>query len=145
MEFIKGDFEIWLVGLCVNGKPKGLCVCDTEYVQIPVLFGHALEGLENTISGDKEDGETSLVKRATMETYCGIPASETIVVHPPKVSKNKGSDRRIKSRREIAIKGMRKKGRTCKTCGLANEHDSRNCVKRKKRKLGVARAQTQNV
>nr|GMD08133.1 serine carboxypeptidase-like 11 isoform X2 [Ipomoea batatas] len=112
---------------------------------IPVLFGHALEGLENTISGDKEDGETSLVKRATMETYCGIPASETIVVHPPKVSKNKGSDRRIKSRREIAIKGMRKKGRTCKTCGLANEHDSRNCVKRKKRKLGVARAQTQNV
>jgi len=61
------------------------------------------------------------------------------------VSKNKESGKRIKSRREIAIKGMRKKGRMCATCGLANGHDSQNYVKKKKRKVGVNLAQAKQV
>nr|GMD37674.1 protein FAR1-RELATED SEQUENCE 5-like [Ipomoea batatas] len=93
-------------------------------------IAHALEGVETSMFGDKDSGEANLGKRATMETYCGIPAPETIVVHPPQVSKNKGSGKRIKSMKEIAIKGMRKKGRTCATCGLANGHNSRTCLKR---------------
>ncbi|XP_031106196.1 protein FAR1-RELATED SEQUENCE 1-like [Ipomoea triloba] len=93
-------------------------------------IAHTLEGVETSISGDKDSGEANLGKRATMETYSGILAPETIVVHPPQVSKNKGSGKRIKSMKEIAIKGMRKKGRTCATCGLANGHNSRTCLKR---------------
>nr|GMD45669.1 protein FAR1-RELATED SEQUENCE 5-like [Ipomoea batatas] len=93
-------------------------------------IAHALEGVETSMSGDKDSGLANLGKRATMETYCGIPAPETIIVHPPQVSKNKGSGKRIKSMKEIAIKGMIKKGRTCATCGLANRHNSRTCLKR---------------
>ncbi|XP_019157767.1 PREDICTED: protein FAR1-RELATED SEQUENCE 1-like [Ipomoea nil] len=66
-------------------------------------------------------------KRAIMESYCGVVTPKTIEVHPPPVAKTKGSGKRMKSAREIAMTEHYKKKRTCKTCGLADGHNSRSC------------------
>nr|GMD97838.1 protein FAR1-RELATED SEQUENCE 5-like [Ipomoea batatas] len=44
------------------------------------------------------------------------------------MAKNKGSGKRIKSKRELAIEARARGERKCAACGLYGRHDSRNCV-----------------
>ncbi|XP_019161025.1 PREDICTED: protein FAR1-RELATED SEQUENCE 2-like [Ipomoea nil] len=74
-----------------------------------------------------ERGGTDKGKRVIMESYCGAPQPKAVNVHPPPVSSNKGSGKRIRTAKEIAMKEQSKKKRTCKTCGLATGHNSRSC------------------
>nr|GLL41968.1 protein FAR1-RELATED SEQUENCE 5-like [Ipomoea trifida] len=72
-------------------------------------------------------------KRSIIEAVCGSSVPSEVSVLPPKKAKNKGSGKRIKGFKEIAIEES-KKERTCKTCNKPG-HDSRNCVLRKKQCL----------
>nr|GMC92076.1 protein FAR1-RELATED SEQUENCE 5-like [Ipomoea batatas] len=49
----------------------------------------------------------------------------TTRIHCPKVAKNKGSSKRLKSAKEITIEKKAKGERTCATCGKSDGHDSR--------------------
>nr|GME05679.1 protein FAR1-RELATED SEQUENCE 5-like [Ipomoea batatas]GME12440.1 protein FAR1-RELATED SEQUENCE 5-like [Ipomoea batatas] len=70
-------------------------------------------------------------KRSVIKNFTGSVAVDPVVIRPPVVARNKGRGKRLKGGREIAVT-MKKPGeRTCATCGLANGHDSRNCVLRK--------------
>ncbi|XP_031111988.1 uncharacterized protein LOC116015962 [Ipomoea triloba] len=59
----------------------------------------------------------------------GGPSTTTI--RCPKVAKNKGSGKRLKSAKEIAVEKKANEERTCATCGKSDGHDSRNYVLRK--------------
>nr|GME04952.1 protein FAR1-RELATED SEQUENCE 5-like [Ipomoea batatas] len=62
-----------------------------------------------------------------LETFYGTPASTTITVKPPQISKNKGSGKRLKSACEKAIE-KKKDGRQCHYCDeQPARHDFCNC------------------
>ncbi|XP_019178143.1 PREDICTED: protein FAR1-RELATED SEQUENCE 5-like [Ipomoea nil] len=87
-----------------------------------------LEDFEATLSeSGRELGGPDKGKQVIMESYCGVPEPDEINVHPPPVSSNKGSGKRMRTAKEIAMKEQSKKKRTCKTCGLATGHNSRSC------------------
>nr|GLL16797.1 protein FAR1-RELATED SEQUENCE 5-like [Ipomoea trifida] len=63
-----------------------------------------------------------------LETFYGTPASTTITVKPPQISKNKGSGKRLKSACEKAIEKKKKDGRQCHYCDeQPARHDFCNC------------------
>ncbi|KAK1278202.1 hypothetical protein QJS04_geneDACA016920 [Acorus gramineus] len=51
-------------------------------------------------------------------------------VHPPNLSKTKGSAKRLKGEKEIAMEEMGKR-RTCSVCGKKDKHNARTCPKLK--------------
>lgn len=53
--------------------------------------------------------------------------ADTITIHPPKMSMTKGSGRRIKEGKELAMERQKKRPCLCGACGLQAYHDSRNC------------------
>ncbi|KAK1267431.1 hypothetical protein QJS04_geneDACA016864 [Acorus gramineus] len=57
-----------------------------------------------------------------------VPSS--INVYPPNVSKTKGSGKRLKGGKEIAMEDMGKR-RTCSVCGKKEKHNARTCPKLK--------------
>ncbi|XP_031112180.1 protein FAR1-RELATED SEQUENCE 5-like [Ipomoea triloba] len=64
-----------------------------------------------------------------LETFYGAQTSSIITVKPPQLSKNKGSDKRLKSGREKAVEKKKQDGRKCHYCGQKPaRHDSRNCL-----------------
>ncbi|XP_019159474.1 PREDICTED: protein FAR1-RELATED SEQUENCE 5-like [Ipomoea nil] len=86
-----------------------------------------IEDFQGQMREDGQEGSTVNGKQAVMETYCGVPAPNTIVVHLPTVANTKGSGKRMKSVKELAMAEQVKKKRTCKTCGLETGHNSRSC------------------
>ncbi|XP_019195705.1 PREDICTED: protein FAR1-RELATED SEQUENCE 5-like [Ipomoea nil] len=87
-----------------------------------------LSDMETTWCGHEEvQVDAASGKQAIMESYCGVPAPETITVHQPPVTSNKGSGKRMRSAKELAMKEQNRKKRTCKTCGMADGHNSRSC------------------
>lgn len=82
----------------------------------------------------KGDKMSSKVQEIEMLIGASVPSEISIL--PPKVSKNKGTgvhlnslsrDKRLKSNREKAVEGNRKKRRKCKFCSDSDDHDTRNC------------------
>ncbi|XP_019179512.1 PREDICTED: protein FAR-RED IMPAIRED RESPONSE 1-like [Ipomoea nil] len=89
---------------------------------------NALTEIETTWCNNGEDDvAVEKGKQSIKETFCGAPTPDTITVHPPAVSSTKGSGKRMRTAKEIAMKEQNKKKRTCKTCGLATGHNSRSC------------------
>ncbi|XP_019198073.1 PREDICTED: protein FAR1-RELATED SEQUENCE 5-like [Ipomoea nil] len=87
-----------------------------------------LSDMETTWCGHEEvQVDAASGKQAIMKSYCGVPAPETITVHQPPVTSNKGSGKRMRSAKELAMKEQNRKKRTCKTCGMADGHNSRSC------------------
>ncbi|KAK1258001.1 hypothetical protein QJS04_geneDACA012747 [Acorus gramineus] len=54
----------------------------------------------------------------------------TVNVHPPNISKTKGSGKRLKGGKEIAMEEMGNR-RTCSVCGKKEKHNARTCPKLK--------------
>ncbi|XP_019174243.1 PREDICTED: protein FAR1-RELATED SEQUENCE 5-like [Ipomoea nil] len=65
--------------------------------------------------------------RAAIEALCGVKPPPCITIKPPAQAKNKGSGKRIKSTREIAIENSGKAGRKCGVCGEYARHNARSC------------------
>ncbi|XP_019153443.1 PREDICTED: protein FAR1-RELATED SEQUENCE 5-like [Ipomoea nil] len=111
----------------VNTFYKCLGLAQGDHQKLHHL-GEVLASLETQLC-ENSDEQVAVArgKRAIMESYCGAPAPESVSVHPPPVVSNKGSGKRLRSAREIAMKEQSKKKRTCKTCGFATGHNSRSC------------------
>lgn len=61
-------------------------------------------------------------------SFIGRNLLKEVEIHPPQISKTKGSGKRIKGGKEVAIEQQGKRTRLCKSCGQYAYHDSRNCL-----------------
>ncbi|XP_074294079.1 protein FAR1-RELATED SEQUENCE 5-like [Silene latifolia] len=69
----------------------------------------------------------SLTKDQELEMLLGCTAKSNITVLPPKIAKNKGSGKRMKSNKDKAIEKASKPKRLCNNCKQMGHHDKRNC------------------
>ncbi|XP_019160066.1 PREDICTED: protein FAR1-RELATED SEQUENCE 5-like [Ipomoea nil] len=58
---------------------------------------------------------------------CGVEPPMSIIIKPPSQAKNKGTSKRIKSQRELAIERSGKACRKCGVCGEYTHHNARSC------------------
>lgn len=63
------------------------------------------------------------------QEFYGTSLPNQVSILPPDPVKTKGSGSRLVSRREKAIRDMKKSLRRCRKCGQMARHDSRNCDK----------------
>ncbi|XP_031126315.1 protein FAR1-RELATED SEQUENCE 5-like [Ipomoea triloba] len=78
-----------------------------------------------------DGSSTRMVKgnTAAIQALCGVCPPQSISIKPPAQVKNKGSGKRIKSKRELAIEAREKGEHKCGACGLYGRHDRQNCPK----------------
>nr|GLL21910.1 protein FAR1-RELATED SEQUENCE 5-like [Ipomoea trifida] len=62
-----------------------------------------------------------------IQALCGVQPPTTIRIKAPAKAKNKGSGKRMKSKRELAIEESRKGARKCHLCNRYDGHDTHNC------------------
>nr|GLL33534.1 protein FAR1-RELATED SEQUENCE 5-like [Ipomoea trifida] len=67
---------------------------------------------------------SSVGKSGVLRSFGGVLASSEIVVQPPTVAKNKGSGKRYKTSKELAMEKAAQFTRECATCHKCNGHDS---------------------
>ncbi|XP_031131813.1 protein FAR1-RELATED SEQUENCE 5-like [Ipomoea triloba] len=94
------------------------------------MFSQIIKEHKDMFLSDPSCCSSVVGKRSIIEEICGSSVPSEVYVLLPKKAKNKGSGKRIKGFKEIAIEES-KKEMTCKTCNKPG-HDSRNCVLRKK-------------
>nr|GMD82233.1 protein FAR1-RELATED SEQUENCE 5-like [Ipomoea batatas] len=80
---------------------------------------------------------SSVGKSGVLRSFGGVLASSEIVVQPPTVAKNKGSGKRYKTSKELAMEKAAQFTRECATCHKCNGHDSRNYPLHPKSKSNV--------
>ncbi|XP_019151959.1 PREDICTED: protein FAR1-RELATED SEQUENCE 5-like [Ipomoea nil] len=86
-----------------------------------------LQQLKKYLEKERQQTEDGANNTSVLERLVGSTKPGDIQIKPPKVAKNKGSGKRLKSNREKAMsKTQKKKERTCNTCGLPG-HNSRTC------------------
>ncbi|CAA0825658.1 Unknown protein [Striga hermonthica] len=83
----------------------------------------------------REHKRTLMVERrggvsARFESFVGMSVPQDIRIQPPAQSKNKGSEKRIKSVKEKSIEKSQKKRRLSKACGERVGHNTRTCWKK---------------
>ncbi|XP_019157461.1 PREDICTED: protein FAR1-RELATED SEQUENCE 5-like [Ipomoea nil] len=114
--------NVWLdIQCCVS-----MVQSDIDHLKV---FSQIIKDHKDMLLDDKGGCSSTVDKRSVIESICGSSVPSKVSILPPNKAKNKGSGRRIKGCKEIAIE-QSKKERTCKTCNKPN-HDSRNCVLRK--------------
>ncbi|XP_019179706.1 PREDICTED: protein FAR1-RELATED SEQUENCE 5-like [Ipomoea nil] len=64
---------------------------------------------------------------AAIVALCGVAPPASITIKPPAQAKNKGTGKRIKSQRELAVLSSAKIGRKCGVCGEYARHNARSC------------------
>ncbi|XP_031111910.1 protein FAR1-RELATED SEQUENCE 5-like [Ipomoea triloba] len=80
---------------------------------------------------------SSVGKPGVIHSFGGVLASSEIIVHPPTIAKNKGSGKRFKTAKELALEKAAQFTRECATYHKCNGHDSRNCPLNPKSKSNV--------
>ncbi|XP_019195866.1 PREDICTED: protein FAR1-RELATED SEQUENCE 5-like [Ipomoea nil] len=86
-----------------------------------------LQQLKQDLQKERQQPLDSGNTETMFETLLGSSKPGDIQIKPPKVAKNKGSGKRLKSNKEKAItKTQKKKERTCNICDLPG-HNSRTC------------------
>ncbi|PNY00107.1 protein FAR1-related sequence 5-like [Trifolium pratense] len=76
---------------------------------------------------DEFEGGSKQTKDDDIQTFIGSNIPDQVEILPPKMSKTKGSGKRIKGGKEKAIEQQQKRPRHCNTCNQYVTHDSRNC------------------
>ncbi|XP_019190597.1 PREDICTED: protein FAR1-RELATED SEQUENCE 5-like [Ipomoea nil] len=66
-------------------------------------------------------------KGVAIAALCGVEPPTSITIKPPAQAKNKGTGKRIKSQRELAIERSGKACRKCGVCGEYAHHNARSC------------------
>ena len=75
----------------------------------------------------ESEGDSNQTKEDDLRTFIGSSIPTEVEIHPPRLSKTKGSGKRIKGGKEKAIEQQQKRTRLCRACGQYATHDSRNC------------------
>lgn len=96
----------------------------TDYVH------DALIALRNKIHNSQLQGDSFFTDK-NMEDYIGSSVVEDITILPPHQSNTKGCRKRIVSRAEKNVCGIKRQKRIYKTCFQPAFHDSRNCPSKK--------------
>ncbi|XP_019197079.1 PREDICTED: protein FAR1-RELATED SEQUENCE 5-like [Ipomoea nil] len=117
---ISGATELWSeINTCV-GMVGESTVRQARMVQV-------LKELRDEFASDCEIIGAAKSNRATIEAFCGVQPPPCITIKPLAQAKNKGSGKRIKSNRDIAIEKSVKVGRKCGVCGEYARHNARSC------------------
>ncbi|XP_074266873.1 protein FAR-RED IMPAIRED RESPONSE 1-like [Silene latifolia] len=74
-----------------------------------------------------EPNPKPLTKEQELELLLNCKAPKEVKILPPKVSKNKGSGKRLVSIKNKAIMKAKKPKRMCAKCKCMSHHDKRNC------------------
>nr|GMD89662.1 protein FAR1-RELATED SEQUENCE 5-like [Ipomoea batatas] len=82
---------------------------------------------EFSSSGTSTSNNNVRGNMGTVEAFCGVKRPVSIRIQAPAQAKNKGSGKRIKSKRELAIVASQLGRRKCHRCDQRNGHDARNC------------------
>ncbi|KAL9686214.1 hypothetical protein QQ045_023669 [Rhodiola kirilowii] len=90
--------------------------------------------------------DKSKSKSDFFSSILGIPQPTEVNIQVPKVARNKGRGKRLKTTREICIQESKQK-RLCTYCGMKAPHDKRNCpLKFADQEVGASAAcQRQNI
>ncbi|XP_021717028.1 protein FAR1-RELATED SEQUENCE 5-like [Chenopodium quinoa] len=124
--------EMWLeIFSCVSWV-KGH---EEDFIKNIREFKNKIEATKNVTVVDTQNVRSS---EHDIEMLIGCSIPDEILVHPPKVSKNKGTSvhdgcetsgsKRLKGAKEIAVEQSKKKTkRKCSGCGKLAYHDIRNC------------------
>ncbi|KAL3646814.1 hypothetical protein CASFOL_009358 [Castilleja foliolosa] len=84
--------------------------------------------LRDSISNQDSSSTNVSAKRNLFLKHFNVDSlPEDAMIRNPAPAKNKGSGRRIKSSKEIAIESSNKPLRLCRKCNQKTNHDSRNC------------------
>nr|GMC71785.1 protein FAR1-RELATED SEQUENCE 5-like [Ipomoea batatas] len=86
-----------------------------------------LQQLKKKFQQSNHQTDQSPANESTIESIVGLKTTGEINIKPPKVARNKGRGKRLKSNKEKAIEKSKKKQRACATCG-GRGHNSRTCV-----------------
>ncbi|KAH9604762.1 hypothetical protein KSS87_010130, partial [Heliosperma pusillum] len=98
-----------------------------------VLIGREKEHVEDLCKLIKEFREKLLpsvppmTKHQELEELLGCATNNEITILPPKISKNKGSGKRMLSNKAKAVACASKPERMCNNCKQMAHHDKRNC------------------
>ncbi|XP_074313047.1 protein FAR1-RELATED SEQUENCE 5-like [Silene latifolia] len=74
----------------------------------------------------KPDPET-MTKQQELEMLLGVKCSDEVHILPPVKSKNKGSGKRLTSKKQMSIEKAQKPKKFCNNCKQMAHHDKRNC------------------
>ncbi|XP_074288425.1 protein FAR-RED IMPAIRED RESPONSE 1-like [Silene latifolia] len=117
----------------IDGKQIAMSVMWSEIHQtVGLLMGKLKNDVENFSCLIRQFKEklsplgSPLNKRQQLEKILGCSPSEEITILPPKKSKNKGSGKRMLSKKEKAVALARKPKRMCKNCKRLANHDKRS-------------------
>nr|GMC82091.1 protein FAR1-RELATED SEQUENCE 5-like [Ipomoea batatas] len=86
-----------------------------------------LQQLKKEFQQSNHQTDQSPANESAIESIVGLKTIGEINIKPPKVARNKGRGKRLKSNKEKAIEKSKKKQRACSTCG-GRGHNSRTCV-----------------
>ncbi|XP_019178624.1 PREDICTED: protein FAR1-RELATED SEQUENCE 5-like [Ipomoea nil] len=89
-------------------------------------FSQVINEQKQLLMSGKEKLSPQHSRKTVIESFCGSTEISEINILPPKHAKNKGSGKRIKSSKELAME--KEKGRRCNFCGVrGDQHDTRTC------------------
>lgn len=93
--------------------------------------GASIDELLSVVRKMRAEKERSgtLVKFSKMdiiESFVGVSKSSKVDIKVPEICRNKGTGKRFKSGKEVAMDASNKRKRKCKVCGKTN-HDKRTC------------------
>ncbi|XP_074271612.1 protein FAR1-RELATED SEQUENCE 5-like [Silene latifolia] len=130
--------------ICDGEEIVDMDIIDAKQLEMTKLWSEVYETVGLLGGRDKEDVDSlfklirdfremllpsveELSKKEEMEKLLGCKTSKEITILPPKYSKNKGSGKRLLSRKSKAIAIARKPKRMCNNCKQMGHHDKRNC------------------
>ncbi|XP_019191174.1 PREDICTED: protein FAR1-RELATED SEQUENCE 5-like [Ipomoea nil] len=89
-------------------------------------FSQVINEQKRLLMSGKEKLSPQHSRKTVIEYFCRSTEISEINILPPKHAKNKGSSKRIKSSKELAME--KEKGRRCNFCGVrGDQHDTRTC------------------
>jgi len=80
-------------------------------------------------------GAKAISKTKDLESFVGCSLPDEIKIHLPNPFNTKGSGKRIKGGKEVAMDQQQKRQRHCSVCGQYAYHDARNCPVKEKKSL----------
>ncbi|KAJ1435398.1 Zinc finger, PMZ-type [Sesbania bispinosa] len=128
---MEGSSELTSESQLIADAWNHLFTCMHKVVQCKENFLLVINGVVNIEKQLTEFKENSIQsKEKEVEPFIGCNLPIDVEIHPPQLSKTKGSGKRIKGGKEKAIEQQQKRTRLCRTCGQHAYHDSRNCPKK---------------
>ncbi|XP_074310709.1 protein FAR1-RELATED SEQUENCE 7-like [Silene latifolia] len=94
---------------------------------LPENHINELTSLLKTFRQNFKSGAEKLTKHQELEMLLGVKSSSEVRILPPVQSKNKGTGKRLMSKKDQSVAKAQKPKRFCNNCKQMAHHDKRNC------------------